>query len=198
MAILLGTIILFCTSITPLILPDFQLNVSETPLDSEKHVMAFYYTWYANTTDYTNSAVGILDQGNHWYWLAGGHTPWDINWSYIQLFSLPQNETEVDSNSFTWNKTWLESAHFPEWGNFDSADPAKMRADFTRAANIGVDTFITTWWGYNHYIDRNFNNCLNYAFFLENNLSIANIPNFTIYFEHARGEGFWPEEYGEH
>ncbi|MFX0103523.1 MAG: glycoside hydrolase family 99-like domain-containing protein [Candidatus Hodarchaeota archaeon] len=192
-------------SIIILVLPTATLMIPQlsfippSPLDAEKHVLAFYYDWYGNNsalsyTNYSNSMIGVTDiSGPYGTSIWGNSTP--INWTYIQQFSLPRNESEVISNNFTMNKTWMDTAHFPEWGPYHSADPAKMKKDLVNAAYCGVDTFIMTWWGRNNYIDQNFENFLNYAYYLEVNESIQNIPNFTMYFEHAQD---WPEEYGPH
>ncbi|MBD3188749.1 hypothetical protein GF325_18115 [Candidatus Bathyarchaeota archaeon] len=189
----LGIMVILILPLAFISVPFFTTTRS-SPLDDEKHVLAFYYDWYRNSSalNFTNATIGVVDTGDRGNW--GGSEP--INWTYVNQFSLPANETEVLNNDFTMNDSWMNTAHFPEWGEYHSGDPAKIKRDLLNAADCGVDTFIMTWWGpENEYIDRNFENYMNYARYLEETEGYTNIPDFTMYFEHARD---WPDEYGAH
>ena len=175
-------------------IPQLRPNISESPLDLEKKVFAFYYNWYQNQTDYSNATLGIQDVANGWGW--GGNEP--INWTHLSQIPIPTNEKEVLNQTFRNHGRYTATAHLPIRGGFDSQDPDKMREDFMNCAYSGIDVLITTWWGPG-WSSIAFNNTLNYARYLELNESIQNIPQFTIYFEHNRPDpaNTWPLPYGE-
>jgi glycoprotein endo-alpha-1,2-mannosidase len=46
------------------------------------------------------------------------------------------------------------STHYPELGAYDSHDPKVIESHCKWAKEAGIDTFIVSWWGHNHYTDR--------------------------------------------
>ncbi|MFX0102653.1 MAG: hypothetical protein ACFFCS_24010 [Candidatus Hodarchaeota archaeon] len=86
----------------------------------EKKVAAFYYPWYGNTTDYTQSTpYPISDSASWWHWNSNGFTP-------------PANAC----STFT-----------PELGWYDSADPVAIEQHLRDAEWAGIDAFICSFWG---------------------------------------------------
>ena len=107
----------------------------QSPLAVEKKVLAFYYSWYGNTTVYTDP--NIIDfSGSSWaHWGGPGFSP---------PASIP-------------------STNYPELGAYDCSDPDLIKAHFSMAEYAGIDAFICTWWGIGEHSDIAFNNILNMA-----------------------------------
>jgi len=52
------------------------------------------------------------------------------------------------------NKDIEASTHYPELGAYDSHDPKVIEQHCRWAKEAGIDTFIVSWWGHDHYTDR--------------------------------------------
>jgi len=52
------------------------------------------------------------------------------------------------------NKDIEASTHYPALGAYDSHDPKVLEQHCLWAKDAGIDTFIVSWWGHNHYTDR--------------------------------------------
>ncbi|MHA1264845.1 MAG: glycoside hydrolase family 99-like domain-containing protein [Candidatus Helarchaeota archaeon] len=134
-----GIFLIVCFAIMPLfILIPMQLTPkSQSPLAFQKRVFAFYYSWYGNSTDYTNPVYNITDfSPSGWaHWNEGGFNP----------------------------PNTIASTDYPKLGAYDCSDPELIKAHFSMAENAGIDGFICTWWGINHDTDIAFNNILNMA-----------------------------------
>jgi glycoprotein endo-alpha-1,2-mannosidase len=52
------------------------------------------------------------------------------------------------------NKDIQASTHYPELGAYDSHDPKVIDQHCRWAKEAGIDTFIVSWWGHDHYTDR--------------------------------------------
>ncbi len=115
-----------------------QLNSEiQSPLAVQKKVLAFYYSWYGNTTDYTDPAYNITDfSPSGWFhWNEGGANP----------------------------PTTVGSTNYPELGLYDSCDPDLIKTHFVMAEYAGIDAFICTWWDIGGITDIAFRNILNIA-----------------------------------
>lgn len=125
-------IMIFIASI-PLFYP--YLPISRQSYD--KKVLAFYYPWYGNTTDYTDASPGIVDPaGSSWvHWDGSGLNP---------------------PSSFA-------STNTPQMGLYDSNDPELIEYHFNLAESAGIDTFICSWWNINGIEDKTFKNILSVA-----------------------------------
>ncbi len=85
-----------------------------------KKVAAFYYPWYSNTTDYSQSAPYPIDDDATWrHWDGPGWEP-------------PTN---------------VCSTNTPLWGWYDSADPAIIQTHLGQAEWAGIDAFVVSYWG---------------------------------------------------
>ena len=133
------TIFVILFTLMPLIsIIPLQLDSEiQSPLAVQKQVLAFYYSWYGNTTDYTDPANNITDfSPSSWvHWNEGGTNP----------------------------PTTIGSTNWPELGLYDSCDPDLIKAHFSMAEYAGIDAFICTWWAISHDTDIAFNNILNMA-----------------------------------
>lgn len=128
-------IVLIILIIIP-VLPLFKSAViSNTTNSREKRVMAFYYTWYGNPSDYTDTSLGIVDpRTTDWYhWNHGSTTPTLENYA---------------------------GANAPAYGLYDSNDPEIIKTHFELAEEAGIDSFICTWWGLGSTTDTSFNNLM--------------------------------------
>lgn len=105
---------------------------SETRLADPK-VLAFYYTWYGNTTVYDGEKPGSDNQWIHWN--ENNHNP----------------------------PITLGANHTPSLGAFDSADNDTIEQHIAWAEYSNIDGFISTWWGQNDLTDYNFRKLLNVA-----------------------------------
>ncbi len=86
----------------------------------DKKIAAFYYVWYGNTTDYSQSTpYSIIDSASWWHWNDNGLSP-------------PENAC---------------STHKPQLGWYDSADPAAIERHLRDAEWAGIDAFICSFWG---------------------------------------------------
>jgi len=98
-----------------------------------KKVLAFYYTWYGNTTVYEEEPSWMADKWLHWN--ENNRNP---------PHTLAANDT-------------------PVLGAFDSADNNTIRQHITWAKDHGIDGFICTWWGPDNDIDYKFDKILRFC-----------------------------------
>ncbi|MFX0098694.1 MAG: hypothetical protein ACFFCS_03870 [Candidatus Hodarchaeota archaeon] len=119
----------------------------------EKRVLAFYYTWYGNTTAY----FGEVSPTSWAHWPEGGHQPWND----------PMDIGATNHPTLNQSNVTL----------YDSCDPDAMRFHMDMATYAGIDSFIATWWGQTARSNYNFIQLLNvtemYGYDMEH----------TVYFE---------------
>ncbi len=121
----------------------------------EKRVLAFYYTWYGNTTVYPGEQPGSA--GSWLHWNENGHDPSGFPMS----IGAAQHPTLNTSGIVL----------------YDSGDPDTIRFHLDCATYAGIDSFISTWWGINDNHDYNFRTLLNVT-----NSSGYDMEH-TVYFE---------------
>ncbi|NMC06402.1 MAG: hypothetical protein GYA24_14390 [Candidatus Lokiarchaeota archaeon] len=121
----------------------------------EKRVLAFYYTWYGNTTVYPGENPGSAPWW--WHWGEGGHDPG----------ADPMDIGAAQHPTLNTSDIVL----------FDSGDPAAMRFHLDCATYAGIDSFICTWWGINDTHDYNLRTLLDVT-----NSSGYDMQH-TVYFE---------------
>jgi len=103
-----------------------------------KKVLAFYYPWYGNTTDYTNESLGIVDYyKDNW-----------LHWNYGDKTPTPDDYAGTDA---------------PLLGLYDSNDPNLIKKHFQLAERAKIDGFICSWWGIDSYTDYSFKNIITIA-----------------------------------
>ncbi len=134
-------------------IPIFRMIINNSREPYDRRVLAFYYTWYGNQTDYTNGSLGITD-------------PLSTFWFHWNNEEFP-NPTP---NGYS-------GTNAPKLGLYDSNDPVLIEKHFNMASAAGIDGFICTWWGINTPEDKTFNNLLTMA----DNLSAS--IKLTVYFE---------------
>jgi glycoprotein endo-alpha-1,2-mannosidase len=97
---------------------------------ADPKVLAFYYTWYGNTTVYDSENPATNDDWMHWN--ENSHNP----------------------------PSTIAANHTPSLGVFDSADNVTIEQHISWAEYSGIDGFIATWWGRNTLDDYNFRKIL--------------------------------------
>jgi hypothetical protein len=104
--------------------------------DTDKKVAAFYYGWYGNTTNFSQTgAVSIQDNANWIHWESAGYVP-------------PVNACSTNTPTMGW---------------YDSADPNLIQYHLESAAWAGIDAFVVSYWGNNSLERRNFIHMLQIA-----------------------------------
>ena len=122
-----------------------RLPLADNPA-LEKKVAAFYYGWYGNTTDYSQSTPYLIDDSaSWWHWDANGYTP-------------PINAC---------------STHTPQLGWYDSADPEAIERHLRDAEWAGIDAFICSFWGAGGSEFSRFQVMLNVANNISSNLTFS-------------------------
>jgi hypothetical protein len=128
---------------------------SQLPVHSlakQKYVLAYYYPWYANATNYTDPARGIFEHGQGTEWIR-----W-VGYNY----TIAPNLTEQDI--FYWrygkerNYSMASVAHWPVEGMFDSSDPEYILRTFEKVRQAGIDVLICdygNWLGWQNEIINN-------------------------------------------
>lgn len=107
---------------------------------AESKVLAFYYTWYGNTTIYDGEKPG--SNGDWIHWVENNHNP----------------------------PITLAANHTPILGAFDSADNDTIEQHISWAEYCNIDGLIATWWGQNDLTDYNFRKLLNVASRISSNM----------------------------
>src|SRR6056297_3527816 len=126
-------------TITTIIIISFQISPAQTyseKLNSgNKKVAAFYYGWYSNTTDYSQTGdVTVKDDRDwrHWNMAKRGWYP-------------PTNACSVNTPLYGW---------------YDSADPAVIEEHLKMAEWAGIDSFVVSYWGQQGFEFDNFKTML--------------------------------------
>ncbi len=127
----------------------------------EKRVLAFYYTWYGNTTVYPGENPGSAPL--LWHWNEGGHDP---------VTNGPMDIGAAQHPTLNTSGIVL----------FDSGDPDAIRFHLDCATQAGINSFICTWWNPNDGHDYNFRTLLNVT-----NSSGYDMQH-TVYFESVQDQ----------
>ncbi|MBD3352023.1 MAG: hypothetical protein GF364_11105 [Candidatus Lokiarchaeota archaeon] len=120
--------------------------IGSNVIETDKKVAAFYYGWYSNDTDFSQTNPYLIEDTAQWaHWNCPGYDP-------------PINAC----STFT-----------PELGWYDSADPYVLEKHLKDAEWAGIDAFICSYWGYNGFEFRNIENLLRVADAINSNLSFS-------------------------
>ncbi|MHA1437289.1 MAG: hypothetical protein ACTSPD_06900 [Promethearchaeota archaeon] len=143
-------IILSIIALTPIFKP---IIINKKKQNYDNKILAFYYSWYGNETDYTNESLGIEDptKDNWFHWNSNN-------------FDNPKPDKYAGTNT-------------PKYGLYDSNDPNLIKYHFNLAEQAKIDGFICTWWGIDDPTDVAFKNILTIARNLDTTIKL------TIYFE---------------
>lgn len=109
-----------------------QVSNANQP-QSDKKVLAFYYNWYGNTSQYDSEPS----------WVAGSWLHWNEN----------NHHPPAD----------LSANHTPVLGAFDAADNLTIKQHLEWAVYGGIDALICTWWGSNSHDEPKFTKAMNYT-----------------------------------
>nr|MDO8083162.1 hypothetical protein [Candidatus Sigynarchaeum springense] len=121
--------------------------VQTHPLAREKHVLAYYYPWFHNGTNYTGTLGGkIVEPGNATGWARWG-SPDDPCYNYTIASSLTQQQIYYWKNGLERNYSWASIAHWPLDGLYDVADPAQINRHYDRMNRAGIDVMIGDFFG---------------------------------------------------
>lgn len=122
--------------------PYFILNEKIT--DKEKRVAAFYYGWYSNSTDYSQTIPYEITDDDQWRHWDGTKDP---------------NELTITNH--------------PIDGLYDCADPYIIEKHLEQAEWGGLDSFIVSYWGKNGAEFTNFINMLEVANYIESKITLS-------------------------
>ncbi|NMC03749.1 MAG: hypothetical protein GYA24_00990 [Candidatus Lokiarchaeota archaeon] len=123
--------------------------VQTHPLALEKHVLAYYYPWFHNGTNYTGTYSGgvqIVEPGNATGWARWG-SPADPCYNYSVASSLTQQQVYYWRNGLERNYSWASIAHWPLDGLYDVADPVQINKHYDRMLRAGIDVMIGDFFG---------------------------------------------------
>ncbi|MHA1731498.1 MAG: hypothetical protein ACTSU5_06120 [Promethearchaeota archaeon] len=120
-------------------------------------VLAFYYTWYGNTTAYDGEPTSAASSWVHW------------NENVKDAAGNPLAPT-IAGHKFG-------AAHVPELGLFDSFDNDTIDAHLGWVKQAGIDALVCTWWGCGDWTD------LAFAKLLRRASETGAAVEFTVYFE---------------
>ncbi len=138
---LIGTSILL--SVTPI---RFFSIANSLPTTTTPKVAAFYYGWWGNTTDYTQTgAINVTDDAQWRHWDGPNMNP-----------------PETFSSPFT-----------PTMGLYDSADPELIEYHLREAERVGIDAFVVSYWGHGGFEWDNFVTMLQVADYINSNVSLS-------------------------
>lgn len=104
------------------------------------------------------------------FYYAWYGTPWGPAGKW-----LGWNAHGYDPNIVIKGKRVIATPHYPLDGVYDSCDEYTLRRQVTQAKEAGIDGFIVSWWGFEHYSHKS----------LEKLLKIAPSNFITIYYETA-------------
>lgn len=123
--------------------------VQDHPLAAEKLVLAYYYPWFGNGTNYTGALGGqIAEPGTGTEWRRWG-SPEHPGYNYTAASSLTQEQVNYWQHGLERNYSWTSVAHWPLDGLYDVSDPDLINRHYDRALRAGVDVFIMDF--YNDY-----------------------------------------------
>jgi hypothetical protein len=124
----LGIIVLY-----PSILPVYA---PVHPLAREKLVLAYYYPWYANSTNYNDPARGITESEDPNGWIR-----W-VGYNYTLAPTLTEEDIFYWEHGRERNYSMASVAHWPKEGMFDSSDPDYILRTFEKCRRAGIDVLI--------------------------------------------------------
>jgi hypothetical protein len=122
------------------------------PLAKEKLVLAYYYAWYANATNYTDLDRGIFEHGDPTQWIR-----W-VGYNYSIAPNLTKEEEFYWQYGNERNFSMASVAHWPKEGMFDSSDPEYIKRTFQKCKEAGIDVLICdygNWLGWQNEIINN-------------------------------------------
>lgn len=112
-------------------------DTGDGPNDFDKKVAAFYYGWYSNSTDHSQTTPFVVKDDTRWrHWGVGD----------------PNADNDSADSRWTPNQGW-----------FDSANPSVIETHLEQAEWAGIDAFIVSFWGINSYEFENFKTMLRVA-----------------------------------
>jgi hypothetical protein len=116
------------------------LVVNTSPLTKERHILAYYYPWFGNSTTYTNHSRGIIDPSEN----RSINEQWRrwVGYSYTAAPNLTTSQAYYWKYGGQRNYSWASVAHWPKDGMYDTADPSELYRHYDRAQKAGIDTFI--------------------------------------------------------
>ncbi len=135
------------------------LNLALQPASpfGNPQVLAFYYTWYGNTTQYDGEPANVAGRWMHW------------NENVKDAAGNPIDPT-IEGHKFASHNT-------PVLGLFDAFDNATIDQHMAWAKAANIDALICTWWGRGDWTDLAFEKVL------RRNLETGSDMKFTVYFE---------------
>jgi len=138
------------------LIPLYKMLISQDQKSYDKKVLAFYYPWYGNPTDYTNDTYGIDDPtGSDWY-------HWNEGTTFEEKIPTPDDYSGTNT---------------PVYGLYDSNDPNLIKKHLDLAKQAKIDALICSWWGIDHETDITFKNILTVA------KNVRTSIKFTLYYE---------------
>jgi hypothetical protein len=149
---LLATIILIAITLSPVAFFGYTWYSTNVVLNytgtETKKVAAFYYQWYGNTTNYTQTApYNVTDNPTWWHW------------------DMPQRGWYPPTNACSVNT--------PTWGWYDSADPALIEKHLREAEWAGIDALVSSYWGKNGLEFKHFNTMMEVARVINSNVTLS-------------------------
>lgn len=121
--------------------------VDKSIASTEPKVAAFYYNWYANDTDFSQTNPYLIEDDSEWK-----------HWHTCNNDDFPT----TGCSTFT-----------PRFGWYDSSDPKIMETHLLEAEDAGIDAFICSYWGNASFEFRNIKNMVRAARYLNSNVSIS-------------------------
>lgn len=118
--------------------------IQEKLTNKDKKVAAFYYGWYSNSTDYSQTVPFNIIDDKAW-------RHWDG--------TIPSDELTITNH--------------PIYGLYDSADPFVIEKHLRQGEWAELDSFILSYWGINTPTSDNFINMLEVAKYIDSNLSLS-------------------------
>ena len=123
-------------------------TISQELHPGEKKVAAFYYGWWSNTTNYSQSVPYEIEDNEEWR-----------HWNNLDRGWYPP--------------TNVCSPNTPMQGYYDSSDPTLIETHLRQAEWAGIDAFVASYWGANGFEMKNFNTMLEVAKQINSNVSLA-------------------------
>lgn len=136
--------IITATFLLSIVLIQPYFIMQEKSADNGKKVAAFYYGWYSNSTDYSQTVPYNITDDKEW-------RHWDG--------TISEDELTI--------------TNYPIYGLYDSADPFVIEQHLRQAEWAGLDSFIYSYWGENSPSFNNFVNMLEVAKYIDSNLTLT-------------------------
>ncbi len=132
----------------------FTYTLIASPSSIDKKVIAFYYPWYGNTTDYSQTIPYPIEDDDSW-----------LHWNYEgRGWYPPVNACSANTPSLGW---------------YDSSDPSIIQTHLEQAEWAGLDAFIISYWGYGGREQKNMQIMMDVAKELNSTVKLA--PYFEIF-----------------